>query len=73
MVGLKKKKSVEWHESPSVSHLSDSRQAELPSSLPSWGSSDQDPSKFGLEDPKAEALPHEHTLDPGKAQKVLDI
>lgn len=52
-----------------MSHLSDSRQEELPSSLPSWGSSDQDPSKFGLEDPKAEACPMSTLLTQGKHRR----
>ena len=38
--GLKKTNPVECHESPLVSHLSGTKQAEFLSSQPSWGSSD---------------------------------
>lgn len=39
-LGVGVKKSVGWNESPLVNHLSGSKQAEFPSSWPSWGSSD---------------------------------
>lgn len=70
---VRRKKSIEWHESPLVNHLSGARQAEFPFSLPSWGSSDKDQTYIWILGPQTlKPCPHLVYYQPGESTKVVE-